>query len=127
MKLQCTKPFIKVQNSGERSSLHKMHFTNATLRKTTTGGLELSGKELSGKRWNYPENVGIIRKFFWPPTITRKKFTVRKKVSSRDLTCFNYFLDFQENKPMLELYGKHWIYPERVGIIRKKNSPRFSG
>ena len=48
-----------------------------------TGGLELSGKELYGKRWNYPENVGIIRKFFWPPIKTRKKSTVRKKVSSR--------------------------------------------
>ena len=32
--------------------------------------------------WNYPENIGVIRKIFLFPTITRKKSSVRKKVSS---------------------------------------------
>ena len=35
---------------------------------------------------NYPENVGIIRKLFWPLIKTRRKSTVRKKVSSRHQT-----------------------------------------
>ena len=32
-------------------------------------GLKLSGKELFGKRWNYPQKVGIIRKNFCLRTI----------------------------------------------------------
>ena len=86
----------------------------------STGGLELSGK-----RWNYPENVEIVRKFFWLRQLLGKNLRFEKKFPVVTKQVFNYFFDFRENKPMLEVYGKHWIYPKRVGIIRKNFRPDF--
>ena len=60
-------------------------------------GFELSGKELLGKRWNYPDFFGLRQSLGKNIRFERKFLVVNKHV-------LNFYLNFIENKPMLKLY-----------------------